>query len=227
MLTRTDAVSGLMITGSPPVAKGAEELGRGFLPSEHMGLAGQEEFSEAEVDAYARATCGINAPFEPFLKEAVARTDGCARALMFASFSRGEGCDQQQAAIHSAVPLAIVNGGGEPFVNNAFVQSLTYDNLWEDKVYLIDGVGHAPFWEAPREMPLMMKTVRASHHSVLPCGTDRRRIARKTCNGPHISTCGMARTRENPPLTSTNTVLTASAPAPSTAIQNPVAVSRK
>lgn len=149
MIDRTEAVTGLMISGTPPVGKGADALGEGFVVSEHMHLAGQRDFTPAETDAYARSTCGINAPFEDFLLEAVDRTDGRARELMFSSFAAGVGCNQQAAAVHSRVPLAIVNGGAEPFVNNRFVASLPYKRIWEDKVHIMDGIGHAPFWEHP------------------------------------------------------------------------------
>ncbi len=149
MLAGHDVLTGLMITGTPPVGQGAEAVGAGFLPSEHMHLAGQRDFSEAEIAAYARATCGINAPFEDFLHAAVARTDGQARELMLANFMAGHGANQQEAAVRANVPLAIVNGAEEPFVNNDFVTALDFDNLWEDQVHLIEGIGHAPFWEAP------------------------------------------------------------------------------
>ena len=149
ILAGSSVLTGLMITGAPPVAQGADAVAAGFLPSEHMHLAGQRDFNAAEIDAYARATCGVNAPFEDFLHDAVARTDGRARELMLSSFMAGNGHDQKAAATRSAVPLAIVDGAEEPFVNNDFVTGLAYDNLWEDRVHLIDGIGHAPFWEAP------------------------------------------------------------------------------
>ena len=149
MLAGHDVLTGLMITGTPPVSDGEEAVGAGFLPSEHMHLAGQRDFSPDEISAYARATCGINAPFEDFLHDAVARTDGRARELMLASFMAGHGSNQQQAATQSPVPLAIVNGAEEPFVNNEFIARLAYDNLWGDRVHLLEGIGHAPFWEAP------------------------------------------------------------------------------
>ncbi len=157
MLTRTDAIRGLMITGTPPVGRGEEQLAAGFLPSEHMGLAGQRDLSEEEIDAYARATCGINAPFEPFLREAVARTHGHARELMLGSFARGVGANQREAAVNAPVPLAVVNGAEEPFVNNEFVAALPYRNLWEDRVHLMDGIGHAPFWEAPEAFDVYLE----------------------------------------------------------------------
>ncbi|GAB5508153.1 MAG: alpha/beta hydrolase [Rhizobiaceae bacterium] len=162
MLDRSDRLTGLMISGSPPVGKEPDALAVGFKPSEHMHLAGQRDFSEAEVDAYARATCGINAPFEEFLREAVARTDGRARELMLGKFAAGYGCNQREVATHSKVPLAIVNGGGEPFVNNDFVASLDYDNLWEDTVHILPGIGHAPFWEAPDQFDPHLRRFLAS-----------------------------------------------------------------
>jgi pimeloyl-ACP methyl ester carboxylesterase len=147
MAARHDSLQALMISGTPPVGK--DEVSQGFLPSEHMGLAGQEVFSEAEADAYAHATCGINAPFEDFLLEAVKRTDGRARRYMFKAFAEGKGVDQRAGVGCSPIPLAVVNGGAEPFVNNAFVESVSYANLWEGRVHILEGIGHAPFWEAP------------------------------------------------------------------------------
>jgi len=151
MVGRHPVVSALMISGTPPIGKSEDQLAAGFLPSEHMGLAGQEVFSEQEADNYARATCGTNAPFEQFLLDAVKRTDGRARAMMLGAFASGQGADQRQIAETSDTPLAIVNGGGEPFVNNEFVKSIDYKNLWETTVHIIEGVGHAPFWEAPTQ----------------------------------------------------------------------------
>jgi pimeloyl-ACP methyl ester carboxylesterase len=149
MIVHSNRVSRLMITGTPPVDKGEAGFAAGFKPSRHMVLAGQRRFSDEEIDAYARATCGANAPFERFLRDAVARTDGLARECMLASLLAGAGCDQRAAAEHSKLPLAIVNGSEDEFINNAFIESLSYDNLWRGKVHLIDGIGHAPFWEAP------------------------------------------------------------------------------
>ena len=162
MMATLDRMRGLMISGTPPVKMGEEAVAAGFLPSEHMHLAGQNEFSEAEIDAYSRATCGINAPFEPFLRDAVARTDGQARELMFQSFLAGNICNQHDVATGAKIPLAIVNGGGEPFVNNDYVASLAYENLWEDEVFLLNGIGHAPFWEAPDQFnPIAMRFLRS------------------------------------------------------------------
>ncbi len=149
MIGRHTVVSALMISGTPPIGKQEGQLSAGFLPSEHMEFAGQEILTDEEADIYAHATCGANAPFESFLFDAVKRTDGRARAMMLDAFASGQGADQRKIAETSRVPLAIVNGGGEPFVNNKFVKSVDYANLWEEQVHILDDIGHAPFWEAP------------------------------------------------------------------------------
>lgn len=145
MIPRFPGLKGLMITGTPPV--NIADAAAGFIPSPHMGLAGQQDFTEADVDAYAHATCGK--PFEPFLRAAVARTDGRARKTMFESFVAGQGIDQRHLVETSPVPLAVVNGNGEPFVNLDYVDGLSYANLWEGRCHRLPGLGHAPFWEAP------------------------------------------------------------------------------
>ncbi len=145
MVPRFLGLRGLMITGTPPVR--ADEASKGFKPSPHMKLAGQERLSEAEIDAYAHATCG--GPFEPFMRAAVARTDGRARITMFNAFLAGHGIDQHRTVETSRVPLAVVNGDDEPFVDLDFVDGLNYANLWEGRCHRLPGLGHAPFWEAP------------------------------------------------------------------------------
>ncbi|SDJ53413.1 alpha/beta fold hydrolase [Salipiger marinus] len=151
MLTRSASITGLMISGTPPFARSDESLGAGFKPSEHMSLAGQDALSEQNVSDYAHSTCGANAPFEPFLSDAVARTDGRARKLMFSRILAPESVDQQEIAVNSPVPLAIVNGEEDVFIDNDFIAALPYKNLWEGTVHRLPGIGHAPFWEAPSQ----------------------------------------------------------------------------
>jgi pimeloyl-ACP methyl ester carboxylesterase len=145
MISLLPGMMGLMITGTPPVS--VAQLGQGFKPSPHMNLAGQQDFSEEDVENYARSTCGE--PFEPFMREGVARTDGRARRLMFESFAGGSGDDQSVIVATAKIPLAVVNGADEPFVNTEFVAKVTYANLWEGECHLIANSGHAPFWDSP------------------------------------------------------------------------------
>ncbi|MCE8000883.1 MAG: alpha/beta hydrolase [Rhodobiaceae bacterium] len=149
MMAQTSALSGVMITGAPPITQGKGAVGQGFTGDIEHSTASKQILTDAEIETFAHTTCGPNAPYDPFLKEAVARCDGRARSLMVAKLACGIGPNQQALAINAPVPLAIVNGADDAFIHNDFIASLPYRTLWDGKVHDIPGVGHAPFWEAP------------------------------------------------------------------------------
>jgi pimeloyl-ACP methyl ester carboxylesterase len=158
MVARGDTVSRLMISGSPPFARTQASVDKGFRQNDHMHLAAQRDLSLEEVSAYARATCGSNAPYEPFLEAAVARTDGRARELMFSRIVAPGTTDNREVVSSSPVTLAVVNGEDDPFVDNDFVDAVPYANLWNGRTHQLKGIGHAPFWEAPEKFdPLLCR----------------------------------------------------------------------
>jgi pimeloyl-ACP methyl ester carboxylesterase len=147
LLSRALDVAGLAITGTPPIGHDPADFAAGFRPQEHMQLTGKEDFTEADIATYARETAGRPAPF---LEEAVRRTDGRARRLMFEAAMAARGADQREVVSTSPVPVAVITGANEPFVNNAFLTTLPYRNLWDRTVHVIPETGHAPFWERPQ-----------------------------------------------------------------------------
>lgn len=149
MLTRTDALTGVMITGSPPIGQEPGSVQEGFDGDIERGLAAIRVLTDEEIDQFAHGTCGADAPYDPFLLEAVRRCDGRARSLMVAKLAAGIGPSQRDAAVHAPVPLAIVNGENDPFIKNDYIASLPYENLWENEVHILEGLDHAPFWEDP------------------------------------------------------------------------------
>ena len=86
---------------------------------------------------------------EAFLRDAVARTDGSFRKRLFEAARAGEGVDQRLTVESSRVPLAVVNGGADRFINLDYFDTVAYANLWEGRCHRLSGLGHAPFWEAP------------------------------------------------------------------------------
>lgn len=145
MISRFSGLSGVMISGTPPVDGTAAGFAEGFRQNAHMALAGSDAWGEGDAEAYARATAGAGAPFEPFMLEAARRTHNIARSTVFASAAG----DQRRIVETAAVPLAIVNGAEDAFINAAYFDAVDYANLWENHVFSLEGVGHAPFWEAP------------------------------------------------------------------------------
>ena len=95
-------------------------------------------------------------PFDPMLLDAVKRTDGLARETMFAAALAGWNADQLRIVETSDRPIAVVSGADEPFVDNTHLQGLGWANLWDNRVHILGGLGHAPFWQAPERFdPLL------------------------------------------------------------------------
>ena len=147
LIARFPGMIGLMITGTTPVGRAPEEIQSGFQPSPHIGLAGKADFSAEEAGIFAFATYGD--PQSAEAHQAIARTDGRARAVMFASLFAGQASDQRKIAETSPVPLAVVNGEHDPLVDLDYIGSLAYANLWEEHCFVLRGAGHAPFMQVP------------------------------------------------------------------------------
>lgn len=147
MIDRYPGLLGLMITRTPPVLPA--QLGEGFKPNPHMGPAGQEVFSSEDVENFARSTAGE--PIGPFMLDTVARTDGCARRMIFEKLAMGIGRDQNALVAGKTPPIAVLNGLDELFVNTDFVEAVVFSNLWKGKKHALDKWGHALSWDSPNQ----------------------------------------------------------------------------
>lgn len=147
LLGSSDLVAGLMLTGAPPVGRGAIAMLRGFHTSWDMLLASKDHFNERDVDRFA-ALC-FEDTTEPAFRAAIERADGRSRPNFQRSMMRGDGVDQKLAVEATTVPIAIVNGQREPFARLGYFPTLGYRTLWRDTCFVINGAGHAPFWQRP------------------------------------------------------------------------------
>jgi len=156
MMARWPGCIAAWITGTPPA--GANDLNEAFLASPHMELTFKEVFSADEARAFAQEAVGARVKLEPWMLEACRRADGRFRPAMLASVLAGHDLDGREIAASSPLPLAVVSGELDPFVNNAYLQSLRYRNLWDGVVHVLEGLAHTPFWEAPSLMnPLLAR----------------------------------------------------------------------
>jgi pimeloyl-ACP methyl ester carboxylesterase len=138
-------VRGLVLTGTPPVGK--DTFQQGFQPSAGPKLAGQRDWSEAEVEQAGSAAFGR--AYSPALRPHLTRADGRARERVFAARAEGLGGDQQALVEKLPMPIAIVNGADDPLINLDFIDGIAFRNLWRNRCFRIPGAGHAPFLEAP------------------------------------------------------------------------------
>lgn len=149
MLAQKAPVTRLMITGTPPFSKAPEQVGKAFLPSEALQYGGKRELTDAQVETYARHVIHPDKPLIASVFDAVRRTDGLTRQTMFENILADNIADQQHMVENCPVPLAILNGAEDAFINNAHIASLKYNSLWEETIFLLPQVGHAAFLEKP------------------------------------------------------------------------------
>ena len=145
------AAAGYVIFGTPPVASAAQ-MGEAFLPNPAMNVGFTASVGRQEARAFAASFTAPRSAIS--LDEFVAdilRTDGEARAGLFASIGEGRFADEVAIASSLRQPLAILQGEGEQLVNLDYLGRLTIPSLWRGRVQLIPGAGHAPHQEAPEK----------------------------------------------------------------------------
>lgn len=148
------SIRGLMIMGAPPIPPNGWTLG--FLRGPHSSLASQQEWSVEDRDAFLVKVFG-RMP-EARIREAAARADGRFRKRIFEAAREGAGVDQKLTVESHPAPLAVVNGTADALINLDYLDTIAYANLWKGRCHRLDGLGHAPFWEAPSEFtPLLAR----------------------------------------------------------------------
>lgn len=153
LMATTDMVSGLMISGTPPISAGPIGLLRGFQLSTSMLLVSKALLTRSDAERLTRLSFGDE--FPPEFIEAAMRSDGRLRAMVARSLTYGGHADQKLVVQDSSVPVAIIDGALDPFIRVSYSNSLPIRNLWGRTV--IPETGHAPFWQRPETFNLMLK----------------------------------------------------------------------
>ena len=147
LVSRFSGLVGLMVAATPPVHPTPESFQGGFKPHPLLALLGKPDLTDEEVDVFAQGAYGEG--ITPALRKAVRRTDGRARANLFATLFDGRTSDQRDVAENALVPISFVNGAEDPIINTDYIGSLSYASLWEKHCYVLRGEGHAPFLTNP------------------------------------------------------------------------------
>lgn len=148
--------SGIMITGTPPVGYDPEAMGKAFHQTPILALSFQEELSEEEAKLYAgHGIANPVAETDTFLSDVI-RTDGNVRTHLGESLGQGQFADEVSLVRDMDIPLSVVIGEADPYINIDYLRSLNYRNLWRNEVQIVPDCGHAPFWEQPETFNEML-----------------------------------------------------------------------
>jgi len=162
LLERQPDLKGLMTISSPPIEQRADGSMAGFQLFPRLVLLSLAELSDVEIDELA-ALIGDYDTNETMLQEPdwhrlIARTDGLARQYLFEALAAQPPRRQRELAENSSIPLAIINGGDDRFVDTDYVADLSYRNIWSGKPIIMNGLGHAPHINGPDEFNAILRS---------------------------------------------------------------------
>ncbi len=150
-------LASLAICGTSPINKYPDDMPRGYIATPHMELAGKRFHSPREKHNYALHTVGMPKGAEPLAWQTVWRTDGQAREQAFAKLKTIDWPRQMRVMRDGTVPLAMINGPGDPFINHDYCRSLIYGAIWNGAPQNVGTAGHAPFLEDPQGFNEMLR----------------------------------------------------------------------
>jgi pimeloyl-ACP methyl ester carboxylesterase len=141
--------AGLCITGTSPLNIVPEDFARGYDASSHLVLAGKQYFTDAEQRAYAGSATAPLSRDSAFLHANINRTDGRTRYYMITKLGVVDWPRQMRMLREGALPLAILNGADDPFLNHGYIAGLDYGRIWSGAPHDIPDGKHAPFFNQP------------------------------------------------------------------------------
>ena len=151
MAGQNSPMKGMVVMGAPPIGPGIKDVEKAFLPSS-LEATGKADLTDEELNEFVNAIYGTLKPIPNALHLTAKRTHGKAREIMIAHWmSGGPGHMQTQTVANWDQPITVVHGKTEPFVSLDYLQQTRWNNLWNDKVYVLDSVGHALFVESPEK----------------------------------------------------------------------------
>jgi len=151
-IAKNAKVSGLVLTGTPPVGPGLEDMPKAFLPTDTMALTGLEKFSAEQAEQFALVIVGSKGHLSSTLLNDVKRADGISRKIMIENFADKNSAHSQVATIEQwDKPIAVLQGKKDIFINSEYLNNLAWKNLWRKKIQWLDHSGHAPFIDSADE----------------------------------------------------------------------------
>lgn len=145
-LEHLEGVKGIFLNGTPPFAiPPASDI---FLPNPAIPLFYKENKTNNEREILAKVMVKAQMHMED-VKAELLKTDPSFIKHWKINLHSKIPSDEIEIVKNTNIPIAVLNGIFDPFVNLKYLQKVPFRNLWRNKIIKIQGVGHLPFLEQP------------------------------------------------------------------------------
>jgi pimeloyl-ACP methyl ester carboxylesterase len=145
LASRSDRVTGLALTGSPPVAPGMLSVLSAFKISREVLQASQARWSPSRAARFELASFG---PGERRFEKDMDRADGRLRPLFARSMIAGKGVNQKKFTETTTIPIRVLHGSRDLNIRASYLRKLRFRNP-DSGISVFENGGHALFWEQP------------------------------------------------------------------------------
>lgn len=143
------AYAGVVTTGTSPLTIAPDDFANGHNAKSHIVLAGKQYLTNAESNTLASHATVPKSEKSGFLHRNLRRTDGRARYYMITKLTVVNWPRQMRMLSGGDIPVAIMNGDDDPFLNHAYIADLPFANIWRGGPTDIPKGRHAPFFNEP------------------------------------------------------------------------------
>ncbi len=140
--------SGLMLVSCPPLS--LSNLVRAFKPDPSAGALFKGELTNAQLNQLV--SCFIDPRHEAawqIVRDNIMQTDPHFRPALAASLQAGKIRNEIEAFECATMPIAMVAGTDDRFLNLEYVSAHRGDRLWRKQVIFCNASGHVPHLEVP------------------------------------------------------------------------------
>jgi pimeloyl-ACP methyl ester carboxylesterase len=159
-LPRLPDASGLVLISAPPIS--AATLNHALRPDPVGGALNRGALRPEEIDHLAKAILGPAQADGTLLDRqwtSIATTDRAFRPALGESVTAGGVADEQAILMHSPVPVALVWGSEDAFIEPSCHDNVLAGKWLKDGRYKFWGSGHSPHLEVANHFPTLLNSL--------------------------------------------------------------------
>jgi pimeloyl-ACP methyl ester carboxylesterase len=149
VLSELTITASAVLVGTPPL-RSIADMSAAFLPSPALALIQKGEISAEEAETWAMSCTCLGPQYPQWLKSDFERTDPAARIGLINSLGSGAFKNEWEQISVAKIPVTLVFGAEDRFVNKSFLVGPLLQNLWGKRIETLSTAGHMAHWDSDR-----------------------------------------------------------------------------